>query len=263
MNWQAILRALAPRGDKAILDATARAMPGVASEFDLNSDLRLAHFLAQLAHESAGFRTTVEYASGAAYEGRRDLGNTEPGDGKRFKGRGLIQLTGRSNYAVASKALGVDFVGNPQLAAQFPHALRVAGWYWRARKINAKADEDNLFAVSALVNGVNRKTGQPNHLKERGEWLDKAKRVLAQSDELPAVKPKTMVTSKTNNAAIAGAVAGSVAPAVEALNQVKAATDTISGIVQAGPWVLLIIALLGLAYFIYRERKRKLDVEGV
>ena len=67
----------------------------------IDTPLRLCHFMAQLAHESAHFGVTREFASGAAYEGRRDLGNTEPGDGQRYRGRGLIQTTGRANYREA------------------------------------------------------------------------------------------------------------------------------------------------------------------
>ena len=69
-------------------------------------------------HESGSFRYTKEIASGKAYEWRKDLGNVQAGDGVRFKGRGLIQLTGRANYALASNALGVDFVSRPELIEQ-------------------------------------------------------------------------------------------------------------------------------------------------
>ena len=73
-------------------------------EFHINSPLRQAAFIAQIAHESGELRYVKEIASGAAYEGRKDLGNTQPGDGMRYKGRGLIQITGRNNYAECGKA---------------------------------------------------------------------------------------------------------------------------------------------------------------
>ena len=73
----------------------------------------IAHFLGQTCHESAGFRTTEEFASGENYEGRADLGNNRPGDGVRYKGRGLLQLTGRANYKVFGDLLGVQLEGNP------------------------------------------------------------------------------------------------------------------------------------------------------
>ena len=91
--------------------------------YKINTRLRIAHFIAQVAHESDCFNAMEEYASGAAYEGRDDLGNVQPGDGKRFKGRGLIQLTGRDNYAKFSKAMNQDFLSQPEMVAQTPYAV--------------------------------------------------------------------------------------------------------------------------------------------
>lgn len=84
-----------------------------------------AYILGTAYHESDRFRTMEEYASGAAYEGRKTLGNTEPGDGRRFKGRGFVQITGRRNYTDWAKRLGVDLVGNPALAARLDHAVTI------------------------------------------------------------------------------------------------------------------------------------------
>jgi predicted chitinase len=81
-------------------------------EFEITTYLREAAFLAQLAHESGELRYMEELASGAAYEGRKDLGNTQPGDGVRYKGRGPIQLTGRANYQKYGDLLGVDLSRN-------------------------------------------------------------------------------------------------------------------------------------------------------
>src|SRR5687767_14765292 len=113
-------------------------------EFQITSYLREAAFLAQLAHESGQLRYMEEIASGAAYEGRSDLGNTQPGDGVRFKGRGPIQLTGRANYAQASRDLGIDLVRNPERAADPDVAFRVAAWYWNSRDLNKYADSGNF-----------------------------------------------------------------------------------------------------------------------
>lgn len=113
-----------------------------------------------------------EYASGEDYEGRDDLGNTQPGDGLRFKGRGLIQLTGRDNYMKFSKAMNQDFTAQPQLLAQSPWAIWAAGWYWNDKQLNEYADRDDLERVTRGVNGGY------NGLEDRRKYLQKAKSVL-------------------------------------------------------------------------------------
>ncbi len=123
------------------------------AEGAITTPLRMAAFLAQLAHESVQLRYFEEIASGAAYEGRTSLGNTHPGDGKRFKGRGPIQLTGRANYTAASKALKVDLVGHPTLAATPAYGFRIAAWFWTSRGLNALADRRHFDAITLRVNG--------------------------------------------------------------------------------------------------------------
>lgn len=122
----------------------------------IDTPLRQAHFLAQLAHESAEFTYTEELASGAAYEGRADLGNSEPGDGVRFKGRGLIQLTGRANYRDFGAAIGEDLLSgdNPRRVAADPRlAVEAACWFWRDKGLNALADRDDVRKVTKRING--------------------------------------------------------------------------------------------------------------
>jgi putative chitinase len=114
---------------------------------------RVAMFLAQLAHESGELRWLEEIASGEAYEGRKDLGNVNHGDGKRYKGRGPIQLTGRSNYRAAGAALGLDLEDNPWKVALPEVGFRVAGWYWTTRGLNALSDAGDVEAVTKKING--------------------------------------------------------------------------------------------------------------
>ncbi len=122
-------------------------------EAGINTPKREAAFLAQLAHESGEFRYMEEIASGAEYEGRKDLGNTQPGDGVRYKGRGPIQLTGRSNYRAAGKALGIDLENNPKRAADPDVGFRTAAWFWNSRNLNSYADAGNFDAITYRVNG--------------------------------------------------------------------------------------------------------------
>lgn len=115
--------------------------------------LRFAHFLGQLAHESGGFRYMEEIASGTDYEGRKDLGNVKPGDGKRFKGRGPIQLTGRANYAIYGAALGLDLINHPEQVAQPEIGILVAALFWHRNGLNALADADDLKRITRKING--------------------------------------------------------------------------------------------------------------
>lgn len=144
--------------------------------YGVTAALEKAHFLAQVAHESDGFRTAEEYASGAKYEGRKDLGNTQPGDGRRFKGRGLIQCTGRHNYGRYSQwKYGDDrCVRNPEMLAQLPDAVDSAFWYWTAERPRLKslALADDLLGVTRAVNGGT------NGLDDRRAKLAKAKRLF-------------------------------------------------------------------------------------
>lgn len=119
----------------------------------MDSPLRLAHFLAQLIHESGSFRYMEEIASGQAYEGRADLGNTQPGDGKRFKGRGPLQLTGRANYRSFGQRIGIDLERHPEIASLPSIGLHVALEYWKIKGLNALADADDVTAITKRVNG--------------------------------------------------------------------------------------------------------------
>lgn len=145
-------------------------------EFNITAPVRLAAFLAQVGHESAGFQYTREIwgptRAQKRYEGREDLGNTKPGDGSRFRGRGLIQITGRANYQKASVALGIDAVANPQLLEEPAMAARSAGWWWAAHGCNELADSGGFVALTRRINGGT------NGLDDRIERWERAKAVL-------------------------------------------------------------------------------------
>lgn len=135
----------------------------------LETPLRLQHFVAQLAHESDNFKAMEEYASGTAYEGRGDLGNTQPGDGKRYKGRGPIQLTGRANYRTFGRALGLDFERHPEIVATPSVGMLVACKFWFDKGLNALADVDDLERITRKINGG------LNGLDDRQQKLAKVK----------------------------------------------------------------------------------------
>jgi len=138
----------------------------------IDTPLRIAHFLAQTGHESGDLLYTEELASGQAYEGRTDLGNTQPGDGPKFKGRGLIQLTGRANYVAYGQSIGQDLTvdGNWAKVSTDPNlAIDVACWFWTKHNLNALADNDQLNPITERVNGG------LNGLPDRADHLERAK----------------------------------------------------------------------------------------
>ena len=138
----------------------------------LDNSLRLIHFLAQLAHESGNFRYMEEIASGAAYEGRKDLGNTQAGDGKRYKGRGPIQLTGRANYRRYGQQLGIDFESNPTIVAIPSVGLLVACKFWADNGLNALADQDDVLTITRRINGgTNGLADRKNNLAKLKSWM--------------------------------------------------------------------------------------------
>ena len=125
-------------------------------EHGINTPLRVRHFLAQACCETDHFNTLVEYGGAsyfAKYDGRRDLGNIQPGDGPRFKGRGLLQTTGRANYSALAKATGLDCVNHPELLQDPTNAVEAACLFWVARGVNAAADAADIKRVTLLING--------------------------------------------------------------------------------------------------------------
>lgn len=158
-------------GNKATLQMYLPLFLARLPQYQITTPLRVAHFLAQLGHESLSLTYAEEIASGEAYEGRKDLGNTKAGDGKRFKGRGFIQLTGRNNYEAYSNdaCLNIMTNGNESLVSRFPYALDVSLWFWKRQDLNKRADMDDLRGITRRVNGGY------NGLEDRGRYLERAK----------------------------------------------------------------------------------------
>jgi len=140
-------------------------------EFEINSPLREAAFLAQIAHESGEFKyleeiwgpTDAQKHYEPPSQKANDLGNNQPGDGKRFKGRGAIQLTGRGNYKKFGELLDLDLVTHPEWAADPQVAFRVSGAFWKLHGLNELADQQQFEKITRRINGG--LNGQAERLK--------------------------------------------------------------------------------------------------
>lgn len=163
----------APAGTAGPLAQGVAALEGAVI---LDTGLRLAHFLAQSGHETLGFTRMVEIwgptPAQRRYEGRTDLGNVRAGDGYRYRGRGVLHVTGRDNYRRFGAIVGVDIESQPERAAEPAIAMALGGAYWTSRRINAAADRDDVEAVTRLVNGG------LNGLDDRIKRLARAKALL-------------------------------------------------------------------------------------
>ncbi|MEV5650267.1 glycoside hydrolase family 19 protein [Nocardia sp. NPDC052254] len=141
---------------------------------------REAAFLAQVIHETDKLKTLTEYGDDDYFDSNygpgtaigRSLGNTHSGDGSRYRGRGALQITGRSNYRAAGKALGIDLEDHPGQAAEPEHAFDIAGWYWKSHHLNGHADKSDLDAITRDINGGSTGAG------ERRDYYDRARKIL-------------------------------------------------------------------------------------
>ena len=118
---------------------------------------RVAAFIAQIGHESGQLKYVREIwgptKAQAKYEGRADLGNTVAGDGSKYRGRGLIQITGRANYAECGEALGLDLINCPELLEKPQHACMSAAWFWASRGLSTLADAGSFSKITSRING--------------------------------------------------------------------------------------------------------------
>ena len=193
---------ISPNCKPEVAEGLAQCLPAVLEKYAISTPLRVAHFLAQTAHESAGFTRFVENlnytASGLentwpdkfhltnpyryarqpekianhVYANRMGNGDEASGDGWKFRGRGMIQLTGYDNYVAFSKHSGKDCIQYPDLLSTVEGAAESAAWYWLERNINKPADEDDVVMVTKLINGGTL------GLNERKRLLEIAKRVV-------------------------------------------------------------------------------------
>lgn len=195
----------APVTDRTRVDVFCTYLNQWAAAFGVDTDLRLAHFLGQVMHESACLRHVEEdlrysakgllrtfpkyfktEAEAKAYEyrpakianrvyaNRMGNGTEQSGDGYKYRGRGLIQLTGKQNYAAYQKSgkCNGDILSRPQLIAQFPGAMKSALWYWQKNKLSELADRDDVTAITRKINGGT------NGLSEREYLTTRFKQVL-------------------------------------------------------------------------------------
>ena len=162
------------------------------AQYEIDTLLRQAHFLAQIIHESGSLHYMEEIwnpdqvPAQRRYDIRTDLGNTpeRDGDGYRYRGRGVIQLTGRGNYRRYNETTELDVVAEPHLVAEPPLCMDVAGWYWDQYGLNRWADRDDVITITEKINGGH------NGLAHRSDLLDRAKRILrGRPSDMPVEPP--------------------------------------------------------------------------
>lgn len=187
------LNQLMPAAPSATLASVIEPLNNTCIEFSINTPRRIAAFLSQLAHESGELRWMNEIWGPTEAQHRYEppsklaarLGNTQPGDGKRYRGRGPIQLTGRANYKIAGTALALPLEDNPDLVATPAIGIRVAGWFWNSKDLNALADQNNYLGITRRINGGT------NGLADRVKYWERAKAIWKDEVKIDSLdKPK-------------------------------------------------------------------------
>ncbi len=214
------LQKLAPGVDRAQLVSYLPHLNAAMLQHGITSDARKAAFLAQLGHESDGFNTLEEYASGADYEWRSDLGNVFAGDGRRFKGRGPIQITGRYNYGEYGRKLGVDLIEDPGLAATPEVGFQIAGQYWADHGLNELADQGRFDSITQRING-----GQNGATDRHRRW-GQARQVLAEGRGRPKVPTAPLPRTPRGPSAVSPAAPPATSPAPAPARQPTVAPET-------------------------------------
>ena len=159
-----------------IINEMVMYLPVIINKYQINTPLRICHFLSQLCNESRGFSSLIEEnidPKNNRYEHKKILGNTHDGDGYKYRGRGFIQVTGRYNYTQLSKVINLDLVTNPDLLSNDVHlALKISAIFWSHKHINNPADRDDAREVTYRING-----GYIGY-QDRLEFLRRAKKVF-------------------------------------------------------------------------------------
>jgi putative chitinase len=180
ITQQQLLQILPNAGQRA--GVFAPALNTAMQRFQIVGAKRVAAFIAQTGHESGQLRWAREIwgptDAQRGYEGRKDLGNTVAGDGRKFCGRGLIQITGRANYAACGEALGLDLINQPELLELPQNAAMSAAWWWATHGLNTLADAGDNANIGSIIN-TGRRGRTPNGAAERQAFYEKALKVLA------------------------------------------------------------------------------------
>jgi putative chitinase len=161
-------------------------------KYNITTPLRIVHFLAQISTETGNFKWLTELGNKAYFnmydiqfnpKKAKELGNIYKGDGYKFRGRGLIHISGRTMYALYKAYSKIDVIANPDLAARIDIAIDIAGWYWQLKNINVHADKDNTKAVTVAVNGgtnaLNERTAYVTYYKSQNLTLEFLERIAA------------------------------------------------------------------------------------
>ena len=183
----AALKGIMPGLSQALAKKYTPVLNAAMQEFGINTPFRRNMFLAQVAHESNDLKWLVEKSAKGKtaeeyfkkYDNRADLGNNQPGDGARFRGRGIIQITGRKNYEQVGKGLNLDLVDKPHLLQEPSIAIRASAYWWKKNGLNIHVDKFpyDILGASVSVNGIN-KHGLPNHLEERKQRFVRVSKLL-------------------------------------------------------------------------------------
>jgi putative chitinase len=182
------LKAVMPGLSLALVQKYTPILNDAMQEFGIDTPFRRNMFLAQVAHESNELRWLLERPPKGIppqeyfkrYDNRKDLGNIEPGDGLRYRGRGVIQITGRQNYKQVGEGLNLDLVDKPWLLEDPVNAIRASAFWWKKNGLNIHADKYpyDILGASVRVNGINAKNRLPNHLQERKKRFVRISKIL-------------------------------------------------------------------------------------